>query len=195
MLFNSGQIDGTAIFPLLISLALLPSRPRVSALLFGVSIAVKQMAAPLLPLYLIWTWQRANPERRLRECCTVLTLIGLVPLLLSLPFLLWDLESFLRMLIFPMTRAGFGGRTVDIYLGLSGFSAKLPFLTLMLLTYWLAFRSRISVWAQSLIVLMLLLSFSPAFFTRYLCWVVPLIPLALFDGRRAVVPVDERSQT
>ena len=195
MLFNSGQIDGTAILPMLVSLLLVGSHPRGSALLFGLSVAVKQMAAPLLPLYLLWAWQRAGSGARLRECVTVVGLVSLVPLLLSLPFLFWDAESYLRMLIFPMTRAGFGGRTADIYLGLSGLAAKLPFLLVLGIAYWLAVRHRVNVWAQSLLVFMVLLSFSPAFFTRYLCWVVPLIPLALFDRDRGGCVVDGSSAT
>ncbi len=184
MLFNSGQIDGVAILPLLLSLVLIARAPKISFLLFGVSLAVKQMAAPLLPVYLLWAWQRGAVDNRRRAILEATALIALVPTLLSLPFLLWDAESYLRMLLFPMTREAFGGRTADIYLGLDGGAAKLPFLLVLLTSYLLCIRSRLGIWAQTLVVFLVLLSFSPAFFTRYLCWIVPLIPLALCDAER-----------
>jgi len=184
MLFNSGQIDGVAILPLLLSLLLLSKFPRAAYLLFGVSLAVKQMAAPLLPLYFMWAWQRQSGEGRRRALLEAGAFIALIPTLLSVPFLMWDAGSYLRMLLFPMTREAFGGRTADIYLGLDGLAAKLPFLLTLVAGYLLCVRARLGVWAQTLVVFLVLLSFSPAFFTRYLCWIVPLIPLALCDAER-----------
>jgi len=52
------------IFLLLLSVLLFPKRPRTALLLFGVSLALKQIAVFAAPLYLIWVWHDSKANLR-----------------------------------------------------------------------------------------------------------------------------------
>ena len=58
------HIEFIAIFFLLLSLTLLPKNKKLSFFLFGASLAVKQIAIFMIPLYLIWAWQFSKNTSR-----------------------------------------------------------------------------------------------------------------------------------
>lgn len=178
------QIDFIPIFFLVLSLVQLERRPRLALVLFGVSLAVKQIAVFLLPLYLIWAWRHAPASVRMRETALGLALILAVPLLASLPFLVWDAEAYLRSILFSATRlprSHFGAGSIDAAFGLVGLPAKLPMLGLMAIVYGCALRGTLGMTTAALLVMSVFVDFNSVLYTHYPCWVVPLLVLAVCD--------------
>jgi uncharacterized membrane protein len=146
------HIDVPALLAVIGALALLPLRPRLAGLLLGVSLAIKHIAVLLVPLFLIWAWTR---RRRWRDVVEQGVWIALLPALLTLPFLLWDVEALLRTLLFPMTRLPaqtVGASSLDVRLGLVGLPAKLPMLLLFAGVYGLAWRGLVNRWAAAFLI-------------------------------------------
>lgn len=178
-LFKSGQIDAVPIFFLVTSLALISTRPRLSLISFGISLSFKQIAAILLPLYLLWIWQDQKDSLSTRELLIRAGCLLSVPLLVSLPFMIWDFESFMRMMVFPLTRAPRGPRAVSSFLELKGILSPLPLIFMLGSVYYLSFREKLSRAQALFLAIFALLGFSGVFFSRYVCWLVPLVPLLL----------------
>lgn len=176
-LLRSGQIDALPILFFILALLFLERRIILSAVFLSLSLAIKQMAALVAPLYLLWAYKEGGWKRTV-QCAIAL---GTIPFLLSLPFLIWDFESFFRMLVFPLTRDPQGARSLDVFLRLPDEISKLPFLMALLATYWLTWQGRLSSVAAIFFTIMVTLSFNPVFFSRYFCWAVPLIPLVCFS--------------
>ncbi|MGH7306797.1 MAG: hypothetical protein ACRELZ_26280 [Candidatus Rokuibacteriota bacterium] len=181
------QIDFLPILCLLGSLFLFETRRRTSLLLFGLSLALKQIAVLVTPLYLVWTWRAASDSStRLRATAAAAGWIALIPGLLSLPFLAWDAEAFVRSILFSATRdpdshvraLAFGAE-----LDLTGLPARLPMLLLLALAFVAAARGEIGRYMAVLLVLATFVDFNPVFFVQYVAWLAPFVVLAAVDRR------------
>ncbi len=110
-LFNRWTIDVTTIdhldflplFLLLLSVKLVPRRFWWACILFSLSLAIKQIAILALPLYLIWAWQMGG-EHRLKRLIQASALILAIPLVVSLPFLVWNAQAYVKSILFSATR-------------------------------------------------------------------------------------------
>jgi uncharacterized membrane protein len=108
--------------------------------------------------------------------------IALIPILISVPFIVWGPEAFLRSILFSATRlpAGhFNAESFDAMLGLVGLPAKVPMLALMALVYALAFFRRATRYQTVLLVLATFVGFNSVLYFHYPAWVVPFLPLAM----------------
>jgi uncharacterized membrane protein len=181
------HVDFLPILCLLGSMVLFETRRRASLLLFGLSLALKQIAVFVTPLYLIWTWRRASdPGARLRETARAAGWIVLVPGLLSLPFLAWNAEAFVRSILFSATRdadSHVRALSFDTQLGLTGLAARLPMLLLIALVLVAAARGEIGRYLAVVLVLATFLDFNTVFFLQYVAWIVPFLVLATLDRR------------
>ena len=180
------HIDFLPLFVLLLSLSLVPRRFGLACVLFGLSLAIKQIAIFALPLYLIWSWQMAS-EHRVRHLVKASALIVAIPLVVSLPFLVWNAEGFVRSLMFSATRNPddhFSAPSVDALLGFRGIPAKIPMLLLLALTYAPAWLHRVPVYASLLLVMSAFFGFNSVLFRQYVVWFIPFIPLAVLEARR-----------
>ena len=178
-----GQLDFIPIFFLLLSLALLPRRPTLAYLCFGASLATKQIAIFLLPLYLVWAWQDAEEEPS-RAAVRAALWIAAIPAVLSLPFLVWNAEGYLRSLLFSATRAPashFEAQSLDAYFHLDGFGGRLPMLALQLLVYACAARGLVGRYTAVLLSLSVFVDLNTVLYVHYPCWVVPFVPLVACD--------------
>ena len=189
-----GHVDFLPIFFLVLSLVWFGKRPWLSMVLFGVSLALKQIAIFLGPLYVIWMWRRAR-ERRFRCALYGALAVAAVPLAVSLPFILWHAEAFFKSLAFSATRrsdALLEAASIDAALGLKGLSGRLPLLVLMALVYVGALRGHLRRYVSALLAMVVFTGFNPVLFPQYLCWVVPLAPLCALDylegQRRTATP-------
>jgi uncharacterized membrane protein len=208
------NFDYMPIFCLLLSLALLPRRRYTALVLFGFSLALKQIALLLVPLYLIWVW-RAGAEdgkevsrestpvaRRWRQVLLAALAIACVPLLTALPFLLWSGQSLLanaegitRSILFSVTRDAalhVGAPSLDSLLGWSGFAARVPMIVLLVLSYVLYARRELGLYAACLLIMAIFVYFNSVLFLQYFCWPVPFVLLAVSEGsssRRRLAPV------
>lgn len=189
------HIEFVPVLLLLLSLLVFPTRRRTSLLLLGGSLAIKQLAIFLLPLYVIWGWRRDDP-RRWRSAAYAIGWIALIPLLLSVPFLVWDPTGFVKSILFSATRAPDGHvkglHSLDALIGMRvpafvGVPAKLPMALAMGLVWAAAARRELGIATGALLAFLVFLGFNSVLFMQYFCWALPLIPLALLE-RRAVAP-------
>jgi hypothetical protein len=181
------HVDFPAILCLLASLLLFDTRRRVSLLLFGLSLALKQIAVFVTPLYLIWTWRETRPpEARLAATARAAGWIALVPGLVSLPFLLWNAEAFLRSVLFSATRdpeSHITALSLPAKIGLVGLPGRLPMLLLMGLVLAAAARGEIGRYLAVLLLLVTFVDFNAVFYLQYMAWLVPFLVLAALDRR------------
>lgn len=155
-------------------------------LFYSLSLALKQIAIFLLPLYLIKIWQSSA---KIKDVLLALIVISLIPTLVSLPFIFWNSESFYRSILFSATRypeGHFKTPSVDVYIeelipGFIGLKAKLPMLLMMCLVYLNAFKRKVGLFTSSLLIMFVFINFNSVLFRQYFCWVMPLIPLAIND--------------
>jgi uncharacterized membrane protein len=183
------HIDFLALLFLLLSLGCLPRRFFLGCALFGVSLAIKQIAIFALPLYLIWSWRMRRPDR-VQHALKTFALIVAVPLLASAPFLAWNAEGFLRAVLVSATRGQnghFRAPSLDGLFGVGGLATKLPMLGLLALTYALAFWEGVPAYTSLLLVMTVFFCFNSVLYNQYLVWFLPFIPLSiveLWPGRR-----------
>jgi uncharacterized membrane protein len=177
------HLDFLAILPLLASLALISRRSYAALLLLGFSISIKQIGLFLVPLYLIWIWQESSPNR-VKRILIAVALIAIIPLLASLPFLIWNPTAYLISVIFDALRNPadhFGAASLDAMIGWVGLPAKIPMLALMLLACVLTWQRRVGKWTPVMLVMAAFVDFSSVLFRQYFTWLVPFIPLAVLD--------------
>ncbi|MBI2840913.1 MAG: hypothetical protein HYX75_21555 [Acidobacteria bacterium] len=131
---------------------------------------------------------RGSPRRsgsgRIQPVLAAGVLIILIPLATSIPFLVWNAEGYVRSILFSVTRSPddhFGIGSLDSLLGWSGFPARLPMLSIMLLVYALFARGRIGMLTGALLVMAIFVDFNSVLFPQYVLWIVPLIPLIICD--------------
>jgi uncharacterized membrane protein len=188
------QIDMLPIFFLVLSMVLFRRHRLASLLCLGASLSIKQLAGVLVPLYLIWIWHDAAgmpPGRRVRRVVLSAAAIASIPLLLSIPFLIWNTQGFVYSILFTLTRAAdnhFGVDSIDVMLGLSGAAGRMIELYLVLLVYAAAAQRQIGRFTAVLLTIALFLDFNPVLFRQYPCWLVPFIPLSLCDAAGAPEP-------
>jgi hypothetical protein len=105
----------------------------------------------------------------------------MVPILFSIPFILWDLTGFIKSILFSATRSPadhFGVPSADSLIGLVGLPAKIPLLTGLFLVYSLAFRKKISLAVGVFLSFILLIDFNSVLFRQYLVWPTATLPIA-----------------
>lgn len=195
-LYRSGQIDGPAILLLLLSICLWKKRRDLSCLLFGLSLAVKQMAIFLFPLYLFWTWQERSSENRTPTALVRTTLLcAVIPALLCLPFFIWNPGDFIATTLFPLTRAATEPEAFHAFLGLEGIKRKLPFLALLILVYIQVVSNRLTRYQQACLVLLVLISFTNTYFSRHFNWLLPFLILIATDARKSRTELEPAAAT
>ncbi len=183
-----GHIDFIPLFFLLASLLLFDRHRRLALLLFGLSLSIKQIAIFMVPLYLLWVWQEAAPKpgERARRVAQAVLLISILPVLASLPFLVWNAEGFVRSIVFSATRLAsdhFEAPSAATRLGLVGIPSTLPMLGLLLLTCIAVLQRRIGRYASLLLTLAVFLDFNAVLFRQYMVWPLPFLMLLLCDVR------------
>jgi uncharacterized membrane protein len=190
---NMAHLDVPAVALLLLAIHL-RRRTRASALLFGASLAVKQMAIFLLPLWILAAYLEegsGDPKARLGRALRVTGWTAAIPLTLSAPFLVWSPAGFVKSVLFSATRdpvSDFPSKSFDAALGLSGLVAKAPMLGLMALVY-VAFAlapKRVGLATAALLVMSTFIDFNSVLFQQYMVWTVPLLPFAWFEARAAL---------
>jgi hypothetical protein len=174
------QIDFIPIFFLLFSLFLLRRHKWISLLMLSLSLGVKQIAVFVVPIYLIWMWQSVE-RNKVRAVLLAVAVIISIPLITSLPFLVWNAESLIKSILFSATRVG-----VDSFdsPSLLKDSAGLRFLPILVLTILICFgviRRQIGIYTSMLLTLSVFVNFNAVLFTQYFCWVVPFVPLTVSD--------------
>jgi hypothetical protein len=179
-----GHIDFVPLFFLLLSLSQVSRRFPLACLLFGLSLAIKQIALFAAPLYWIWALQTGHGSRGgrlLRASGWIL----LVPFLVSLPFLVWNAGGFLQSILFSATRNPedhFSTPSLDAIFGYHGVFAKIPMGVLLGLVYAGVWARPVSPYAALLLVQAVFIGFNSVLFRQYVVWLMPFLPLALIES-------------
>ena len=179
--------DPMALFFLFLAMLLLQRRPRTAALMFGVSLAVKQIGIFMVPLFAVWFWQQAS-ERRLARTVALMGWALLIPVALSLPFFVWNPKGFIWSVGFSVTRlagGSFATYSLDDILNLRGLVAKGPLLVLMACVYYFAWRRHVRPFGAATLIFALFITFHSVMYQQYVCWVLPFLPVALLEWRCA----------
>ena len=179
----SADLDFLPLALLLTSWALLGRRPRAALVVLGTSIAIKHYGVFLAPLFLMSVWRTStDPKARIWKD---LLLLGSAPLIASLPFLFLDADAFAKSILFSVTRNPMATgdlHSVDALLGWSGWAARIPMIGLLVLIYAAVWRGRLGAYASSLLVMATVTFFNSVFFTSYMVWVMPFVPLACLEA-------------
>jgi hypothetical protein len=181
---KTADIDFLPLLFMLLSLFLYRRHTKTSYLLLGLSLGIKQMAIFLVPIYLIWTWLDSPRKERIRNLLVACVLIGIIPLIASLPFIAWNWEGFYKSILFSATRdaaAAFEVYSLDAVLGLRGIPAKIPMLLLLAAVYWLTWKQKIHLYTPALLAMAVFVFFNSVLFTSYMIWMVVLLPLAAYE--------------
>jgi hypothetical protein len=181
----NNNLDFIPIFFMLAALVFFPRRKNLSLLLFGISLAFKQIAIFIAPLFLVWLYiSTTEPRMRLRQVLTGTAWIASVPFFTSLPFLLWNTEGLFKSIIFSATRTAethFEAPSMDVFIGLQGLPARLPMLFLMFFVYWLAYRGIGKKYTLAFLVFAIFVNFNNVLYEGYMTWLFALLPMLLVD--------------
>ena len=181
---STADIEFLPLAILLLSLLLVPTNKKEGFLLFGLSLSIRQMGLILVPMVIVWAWWSRNKHRSMASILTDFLFIGIFPIVTILPFLLWNSEGFIKSILFSATRfpvASADVLSLDALLGWVGIGAKIPLVVALALVYWFSIRRNLSPLLTSFLVLLAFLSFNSVLFTSYLVWMLPFIPLVVFE--------------
>jgi uncharacterized membrane protein len=169
------------IFFLILSLYQLRRRPYLALFLFSVSLALKQIAIFLVPLYLIWLWH-SNEQQPLKHTIIGAGIIFSLPLISSLPFLVWEAEGFVRSILFSVTRysnfnTGLGRRLI----GNGGIASRIPMILVLGMVYYLVWQKNLRPYTSAALSMFVFVALTPVLFPQYLIWVLALVPFTFGD--------------
>jgi uncharacterized membrane protein len=178
------HIDFLAIAPLIASLLLLDYHRRTALLLLGISLSIKQLAIFLVPVYLIWAWNKAEPRLRIGDTMRAAFWIAIIPALVSIPFLIWGPVAFVKSILFSATRGDefkMPADTLDKILDWSPKRGKAIMSGMMFLVYALMFEKRIARYTAMFFVMVIFAAFNRIWFRQYEVWPMALLPLILLE--------------
>lgn len=185
------HIEFATIFFLLLSLLLLQKRIRLALILYSFSLGIKQIGIFLLPLYLIYLVKREDKGSLAKELITGLLWILSIPVLTSIPFLIWNAEGFFKSIMFSATRLGAahiqGAYSIDVYVAevipsLVGIKAKSLMLLLMVTSYFSFLKERVSLLISASVTMMIFLYFNSVLYLQYFIWPLSLTLLAFSES-------------
>jgi uncharacterized membrane protein len=171
-------LDFIPILLLIVSLGIFDRHRKTSLLLLSFSLAVKQIAIFIVPLYLIWEYQRS---RSLKNVFFTGLWIASVPLIASVPFLVWNAEGFIKSIAFSATRDAenrYHWEPIDVVAHLNGLIGRIPILVLLLGTYFASWQKPIGRYAAAMLIMAIFIGFNTVLYVQYFVWLMPLIPLA-----------------
>ena len=177
--------DFIPIFFTVLAVFLFPRKKWLALFFFSLALGFKQIGIFIAPLFLVWTWQQAQ-ENRLRQVFLAGLVILSIPLLSSLPFLVWNWEGFIKSVLFSATRLAsnqFGVPSIDLLLGWEGFTARIFLLGLLAAAYLLAFTKPRHRFLFTFIVMSVFIDYNSVLYSQYPAWVTPLLPLIFLDGK------------
>jgi len=172
-------LDFIPIFLMILSLGLFERYRKTSLLLFGCSLAIKQIAIFLVPLYLVWEYQQT---RSFKKTVFAGLWIASIPVLSSIPFLVWNAEGFFKSIAFSATRTAlnhFGAESIDSILNLNGLVARIPFLIMLCGVYFIAWQKMAGRYGSVMLVMAIFIAFNSVLFQHYPAWLMPFLPLAV----------------
>ena len=175
------HIDFPAIMFLLAGMMVLTKKPRSGYFLIGVSLAIKQMAIFLVPIFIVYAWH----QNRSKKVTILHSLFLLAVSALSLaPFIVNNPIGTMQSIFFSVERAAtgdFASPSLSTIVGLTGTHARIPMLGILILVYIAVWRKELRLFGATLAVFVVFAGFNPVLFFQYLAWIIPFIPLAISE--------------
>ena len=169
------HLEFAAILPILLAGQQLNRKPKLSALMFGLSLSIKHVGIILLPNFLIGlktasTSENDNSNRKRILAYSVVALI--IPLIISIPFLLDQPSGFLLNILFSTTRDfGDHGKATGTRMILAGVDGTRLIMIVLFTMNWAAqAKEKINFWFASTISLLIFLQFNAVIFAQYYIW-------------------------
>lgn len=166
------------------------TRHRITGLLlFGCSLAIKQIAVFLIPVFMLrdWLGELQHGWRwAARRTAIGLAAMLAIPLAVSLPFMAWNFEGFVSSILFSAMRKGdshFTANSIDVLAGMRGLAARLPMLAMMAMVYLGFLRGKIGAPLAALLTMTVFLQFNSVLFVQYMMWAVPFLILMICDKK------------
>ncbi len=181
------HLEPMAIFFMVAGWLLFRKHRIAGLLLFGCSLAIKQVAVFLIPLFLIHEWNAsiANGwKKSMQRSSWGLAAMLIVPFLLSIPFILRNADGFFSSIMFSATRTAdthFQANSIDVLAGSDGLAARLPMLIMMGLIYWGFFTKRMNWNLAGCLVILAFIQFNSVMYIQYMIWTWPFIILVVSD--------------
>ncbi len=190
------NLDFVPLFFLLLSLELFPRNKCLSLFFFSMSLGVKQIAIFMTPLYFIWIWQ-SSQGHRLRDMLLAAVVIGSVPFVSGIPFLLWGPRAFVYSVLFSLTRAASQTKglapALSAFLGGQTIYDRILMFGLMISVFVLAWRMPAARYIAALLIMLAFVCFNSVLFVQYILWTIGLSLMALCDLRDLIpAPAAER---
>jgi hypothetical protein len=186
LVFRVGQLDFFMLFFLIASLYFHKKRRKLSWLLLGAAISFKPFIF-FVPVYLL-------KEKSLNHILVASFYILLIPLIISIPFVILSAKGFVTALLFSLTRnpntflvssgsssevkIGYG---LEGVLGEEGIITRSALLTLMIFFYYCVYKYNLKLIYSIFVASIIFIAFSPVLFDQYFCWFIPLLPLLYID--------------
>ena len=174
-IINVQHLEFAAILPILLAGQQLNRRPNMSALMFGLSLCIKHVGIILLPSFLLGLSAGSSSKKRVFNRQQILTYSAValvIPLIISLPFLLDQPSGFLLNVLFSTTRDfsdhGKATGTRMILTGVDG--TRLVMISLIIMNWIAQAREKINFWFASTITLLIFLQFNAVVFAQYYIW-------------------------
>ncbi len=176
------QIDFLAILLLVFAVLAIEKKSLLSFMLLGVSLSIKQIGIFVVPIFLIKLY--LDNGLKFKSAMQHISAMSLMPVLVSLPFILWDAIAYFKSLFFSLTRnsGGLKLETIDQVFDIIGLPAKIPLFAALILVYIMFFRVRISVSQAVLMAFLSFVTFNSLLFKQYLPWACAFVGLALADS-------------
>jgi uncharacterized membrane protein len=181
VIIRIADIEVVPLFFLLLSMYWFGRRQNASLLLFGLSLGLKQIGIFILPVYLIWVWQR---QASLKRVLIALLLISVITLVTAIPFIVWNPAGFVKSIVFSATRhpeSYFNALSVDDQFGLVGLPGKIPMMILLLMVYAGVWQQVIRKFTAGLLTMTIFIDFNSVLFYQYFVWATPFFPLVISD--------------
>lgn len=185
MVMKIAHIDFLALLFIVWSILELGKRDHLALMLFGVSLAFKQIGIFLIPLYAVHFWMQSN--RNIKLTIKYIFWMALIPFVVSLPFLIWDGTGYIKSVLFSATRGldnHFGTIALERVLHLSGIGAKLPMLFTMLAVVFMYFKKQIDFFMACFLIFAFFVGMNSVLFRQYLVWPIMFIPFIVANYRR-----------
>jgi hypothetical protein len=181
--------DAVPIFFLIASLILFNRNRFLSLLLLSISLCFKHLGILIIPLFLIQIYLKEQDKKAIKVIISSLIIIS-IPIIFSIPFLIWNFEGFIKSILFSVTRypdTNVVAQSLDYFLSkdfpkIVGIMAKVPMLLLMSLIYFEAFRQKVSLYFSSFLIMVVFINFNSVLFFQYILWTTALLPLALSEN-------------
>jgi hypothetical protein len=181
-MFEIADLEFVSLFFIILSLELYKKHRWASLLLFSLSLAVKHIGVFMVPVFLIWSWHGSPTVRgRVKEVTIAALAIASIPLITSVPFILWNAEALAKSIIFEATREPAGPQAVHALIGWDGLLKRLPLLGMLISIWFLVWKRKIGNYTSALFVQASLVAVNPVFFDSYVTWFFPVIPLVVAD--------------